>query len=75
MLATEIGILVTGIISGLDLLVNGFALCMSGSCSIKCCGSEVTHQDTEAELVDLTRRMSVPKNRTTNDEDDKSENK
>lgn len=57
-----IGIAITGAISTVDLLVNCFQIAMSGSCSIRCCGSEIKHLDTEANLVDLTRRMSTGKN-------------
>jgi hypothetical protein len=55
-----ITIIITAFISGLDLVINGFALCMSGKCEVTCCGNSMRHIDTEGNLVDLARRMSNP---------------
>jgi hypothetical protein len=65
-----IAIIITGVMSGLDLVINGFALCMSGKCEVTCCGNTMRHVDTEGDLVDLARRMSNPQ--TKNDDEDKN---
>lgn len=55
-----IGIVVVGIVSVLDLIVNIFTLCCSGRSNIQCCKCFVfTHASEEVVVSDNRRRESV----------------
>lgn len=58
--AELVAVIITASISSLDLIINAISLCMSGKCVVECCGNKIAHEDTEANLVDLARRMSNP---------------
>lgn len=40
-------IVVTGVLSGLDVVVNIFGLCMSGHCRSSCCGASFSHHEND----------------------------
>jgi len=44
----ELGILiVTGVLSGLDVVVNLFGFCMTGRCRSRCCGASFSHHEND----------------------------
>jgi len=40
-----LAIVLTGVVSFLDVVVNIFGLCMSGHCQSSCCGVNMTHDE------------------------------
>lgn len=57
-------IIITGVISLGDLVVNVWTGCLKGTCRVRIGGNEIEHKDTEADLVEVIkdqgRRMSCP---------------
>lgn len=40
-------IIITGVVSGLDVIVNIAGLCMSGHCRSSCMGAEFSHNEND----------------------------
>lgn len=41
-------LVVTGVLSGLDVVVNIFGLCMTGHCRSSCCGASFSHHEEDS---------------------------
>lgn len=66
-----VGVIITAVLSGAELLTSLTGILLSGNLEIDCCCIKVRHQDIESELVEEikeSRRMSSP---IVNDERDK----
>lgn len=53
-----VAIVITGVVSGIDLVVTCVGMIMNGTFECNCCGMRVKHSDTEADLIEMNRRMS-----------------
>lgn len=65
-----VGIIIGSILSGVDVLTSLTGILLSGNLQFKCCCIEVSHKDTESELVQElkeVRRMSSPENKNMNE--------
>ena len=74
MSAELVAIILTGVVSGLDLLVNVFTMCMTGSCRSSCCNCfEFEHDDEQHQTPRFTFTESVVNKMTKKNENKKDD--
>lgn len=60
-----IAIIITGVVSGLDVIINMVGFCMTGRCKSDCCGMTMEHDEecktpriTESQMEDIKKTIS-----------------
>lgn len=65
-----VGVIITGVLSGAELMTSLTGILLSGNLEFNCCCMSIKHLDTESELVQElkeVRRMSLPENKNMNE--------